>query len=1297
MASLKVKVEKLEGASNWAKWKWQMLMQFEQHDLMGYTDGTILEPTLSATPTAAELTSHKTWKKENAKACSLIASALSSSTANLVLTLTNASGIWSKLVSVFEQSSVQRLSMLMVQFFNLKKSADTDIATYVALVEKLFHDMNVELRRRKSQDIPVELLHGQILSTVGPEYQEFNNVWESMDDSKRTTNNLIEKLCTIEKRLSSESGASTVDNVEQNAFSASEKSKLKCFHCGKVGHLKKKCFKLKSEKRGNALNAEKVPNVFFASKRTDSKFICDSGATNHMTACRNYFQTYKSFAEPIQISVANNQKVYAFGCGRINVQMKVNGNYQDALMNDVWYVPDLTVNLFSVKQATENGVVAVMDCKMVRLLRNNVLVATATSSFGNYLMDMRVILPSSSASVNVASSSDSLQVWHERMGHQNKRHVRKFLQQFGVSFKSSDTETFCDGCALGKAHRKPFYPRTERSHVVGETINCDVNGPMSVSSLNGERYFVLFKDDYSKFRRIFFLKTKDEVEYCVATFLKEAEVWGHTIKYFRCDGGLEFNNAKVKAALHKYGITMLVGSPYSPEQNGSAERENRSVVELARSMLSVSGLPKCLWSHACGTAVYLLNRTGNSPMDGKTPLELWLKKKLDKLDHLKIFGTECYVHIPKQFRKKFDDKSILGRVIGYHNDKDGYHVYIPSQKKVVTSHDVFFRPETVCTTGPVQEEVSVSIPMEEKSQSNPESGGESLKKSEDLKKDGKVEKLVLKLEKLSGESQLSADEDKRPKRKSKSPQWMTSGEFVFDNVLSAVAENGNGDPLTYGEAMQSKKKKEWKAAMDEEMLALAKNQVWDLVEPPPGARVVKNRWVYRTKVNPDGCVQRYRARLVAKGYSQKAGIDYNETFSPVARYDTVRTLLAVAAAQKLHLSQFDVRTAFLYGTLEEDVFMCQPEGFDDGSGRICKLQRSLYGLKQAPRCWNNRFLDFMKKEGLQPSSADPCLFVKTGGNSLFAVVLFVDDGLVASSDMKETNSFLARLKKEFEITCGSLENFLGMGIKISEDGILVCQEAYTRRILSRFRMEECNHVCTPCERSSGGTDVHVGDEVPYREAVGCLLYLANISRPDIAFAVSRAARAMEKPTQSDWLHVKRIFKYLRGTEGLGLFYKSGCGTKLEVFCDADFAGEEKSRRSTTGVVAMLSGTAISWSSRLQGSVALSTTEAEFVAASEGAKELIWLHRLLQELRVYKDGIPVLYCDNASAVKLVKNPEFHKRSKHIEVRHYFVRECHQQGRVDVRHIDGKHQLADVLTKPLERVRFEDLCLQLGLRQ
>lgn len=390
-------------------------------------------------------------------------------------------------------------------------------------------------------------------------------------------------------------------------------------------------------------------------------------------------------------------------------------------------------------------------------------------------------------------------------------------------------------------------------------------------------------------------------------------------------------------------------------------------------------------------------------------------------------------------------------------------------------------------------------------------------------------------------------------------------------------------------------------------------------------------------------------------------------------------ILAIAAAKNYEIAQFDVKTAYLNGDLDVPIFMKQPVGFSDNSGRVCKLRKSLYGLKQAARCWNKKFVQTLLKLGLKQCVSDPCLFV--GGTDDKTIIgIYVDDGMIIAPSVAEINAIMNELKREFEMSECKFGLFLGMEIEKNADGISIGQRCYAERVLEKYRMESSHPVSTPCNYLPNYV-LPLKEKFPYREAVGSLMYLAVMTRPDISYAVGVASRDLEEPTSEIVLWVKRILRYLRGTTGMKLQFASN-STKLYLngYCDADYAGCTETRRSTSGYVFQLGAVSISWRSERQRIVATSTTEAEFIAAAEAVKELIWLRRLLRE--VLGSSInATLHIDNQGAMKLIENPVHHKRTKHIDVRYFFIREKFHKGLFILKGVRTNEQAADIFTKGL----------------
>lgn len=497
---------------------------------------------------------------------------------------------------------------------------------------------------------------------------------------------------------------------------------------------------------------------------------------------------------------------------------------------------------------------------------------------------------------------------------------------------------------------------------------------------------------------------------------------------------------------------------------------------------------------------------------------------------------------------------------------------------------------------------------------------------------------------------------------------------------------------------------EWKTAITEELAAHERNGTWTLMQRPPGVAVIGHKWVFKTKrMNKDGQFRR-KARLCAKGFLQKEGRDFTEVFSPVVRYDSLRALLAMSAKENLEIGQFDVRTAFLQGDIEETVYMEVPRGLQvSNEDLICKLNKPLYGLKQASRSWNRKIDTYLRELGLQPSEADSCVYYGTIRDEKVYIALYVDDGMIFTTTKATLNLLLFNLAKAFEITVGDATCFVGMYLERDrcESTILIHQTPYIESVIQRFGMSQANPSGTPISTYPSVKSVsetkYCSDNVPYREAVGCLNFIAVVSRPDIAFAVSVVSRYLANPNEEHWTSVKRILRYLAGTSEVGILYAGSSDNELEAYSDSDFAADEETRRSMSGYVTILSNGAVSWAAQRQTGVSLSTTEAEYIAASTATREIVWMRRLLSDIAHPCVRATRLFIDNQSTIRLIKNPEFHKRTKHVEVQYHYVREQLKNGTIDPQYVCSNEQLADIFTKPLPKEIFRKLSQGLGLRQ
>ncbi|RVW12059.1 Retrovirus-related Pol polyprotein from transposon TNT 1-94 [Vitis vinifera] len=733
--------------------------------------------------------------------------------------------------------------------------------------------------------------------------------------------------------------------------------------------------------------------------------------------------------------------------------------------------------------------------------------------------------------IAVADASTDTSLWHRRLGHMSEKGMKMLLSKGKLPELKSIDFDMCESCILGKQKKVSFLKtgRTPKAEKL-ELVHTDLWGPSPVASLGGSRYYITFIDDSSRKVWVYFLKNKSDV---FVTFKKwkvmvETET-GLKVKCLRSDNGGEYIDGGFSEYCAAQGIRMEKTIPGTPQQNGVAERMNRTLNERART--------------------YLINRGPSVPMEFRLPEEVWSGKEV-KFSHLKVFGCVSYVHIDSDARSKLDAKSKICFFIGYGDEKFGYRFWDEQNRKIIRSRNVIFneqvmykdRSTVTSDVTEIDQKKSEFVNLDELTESTVQKGGEEDK------------------ENVNSQVDLSTPvaEVRRSSRNIRPPQR-------YSPVLNYLLLTDGGEPECYDEALQDENSSKWELAMKDEMDSLLGNQTWELTELPVGKKALHNKWVYRIKNEHDGS-KRYKARLVVKGFQQKEGIDYTEIFSPVVKMSTIRLVLGMVAAENLHLEQLDVKTAFLHGDLEEDLYMIQPEGFivQGQENLVCKLRKSLYGLKQAPRQWYKKFDNFMHRIGFK-----------------------------RWSDIEKINNLKKQLSKQFAMKdLGAAKQILGMRIiRDKANGTLkLSQSEYVKKVLSRFNMNEAKPVSTPLgshfklsKEQSPKTEEerdHMS-KVPYASAIGSLMYAMVCTRPDIAHAVGVVSRFMSRPGKQHWEAVKWILRYLKGSLDTCLCF--------------------------TG------GTAISWASNLQKIVTLSTTEAEYVAATEAGKEMIWLHGFLDEL------------------------------------------------------------------------------------
>lgn len=839
-----------------------------------------------------------------------------------------------------------------------------------------------------------------------------------------------------------------------------------------------------------------------------------------------------------------------------------------------------------------------------------------------------------------------------------------------------DIQTFtCTDCLVGKQQRKPIPKRsTWRAKEVLELVHSDICGPISPISTSGVRYIFCLIDDHSMKAWVYFLKEKSEAFHQFKMFKKRVETeTGKSLKCLRTDRGGEYTSNKFMAYCQEHGIKRQLTTAYTPQQNGIAERKNRTVMNMVRSMLSTRKVPQIFWQEAVSWTFHVLNRCPTHAVKDMTPQEAWNGVK-PNVDHFRFWGCLAHTHISDEKRGKLDDKSSTCILFGFSEESKGYRLYDPKNKRIVISRDVVFEEGKRWNW----ENDHITIDSELTWNDGDvvwEDSDDENSDEEDAEQQA-AEVVVEATEETDNRgTQSQPAVITRPRRQVGAPRYLNdyvrgeNDEEEEEEEEVNMVEINSFDPTTYEEAEKSLK---WRDAMDDEINSIMKNETWTLQHLPEGAKSIGVKWIFKTKLNERGEISKYKARLVAKGYSQKEGIDYTEVYAPVARMDTIRTILNIAAREAWTIFQLDVKSVFLYGVLKEEVYVQQPRGYEVAGEevKVCKLDKALYGLKQAPRAWFSRIEDYFIKEGFEKSQNEETLFQKSNdrGNTLF-VSIYMDDLIYTGNDESMMKNFKTSMMREFDMTdLGKMRYFLGLEVLQTPHGIHMSQTKYAAEILKRFEMEECNPVRNPLVPGSkldldeGGERV---DETLYKQIVGSLIYITN-TRPDLQFAVSLLSRYMSRPTTLHLAAAKKVMRYLKGTMDFGLWYKRGGRRELLIYTDSDFAGDLDSKRSTSGYVFLMDEAAVTWSSKKQPIVTLSTTEAEYVAASVCACQAIWFKRILEELGCDAGGSMEILCDNTSTIKLSKNPVFHGRCKHIGVRFHFLRDLVKEGVIRLEH-------------------------------
>ncbi|CAL5371264.1 unnamed protein product [Camellia sinensis] len=1106
----------------------------------------------------------------------------------------------------------------------------------------------LKLKDLKVKNYLFQVIDRTILETILVK-DTSKQIWESMkkkfEGSARVKRSHLQALCREFETLEMKAGEG-VSEYFSRVLSVANKMRTHGEQMQDVTMVEKilrslreeQALKITSEDRGEEEEMLLVSYVEMTGARREDVWFVDSGCSNHMCGDKSLFcDLNEDFRQ--RVKLGNNTRMAVLGKG--TVRLTVSGFTH--VVSEVFFVPELKNNLLSIGQLQERGLAILIQHGKLKIYHPEKGLIIQTEMTTNRMFVLLANSLSPKPACLYTSTQDLAHLWHCRYGHLSYKGLRTLQFKKMVhgipQFKSPST--VCANCMIGKQHRDSIPKKSNwRATEKLQLVHADLCGPISPISNSKKRYIICFIDDFTKKAWTYFLVEKSEALSMFKHFKSyvEKEVEGH-IKCLRTDRGGEFTSFEFNEFCTEHGIKRQLTAAYTPQQNGVAERKNQTVMNMVQCMLSEKRIPKTLWPEVVNWTTYVLNQSPTLVVKNQTPEEAWSGSK-PSVEHFRVFGCVAHVHIPDVRRTKLDAKSFTCVLLGVSEESKAYRLYDPIAKKVVISRDVVFEEDKSWNWDRSYEEhIMADLEWDDEEDNeavNTENDGAVSEEEEEV-----IEEPIGSPQAGENGRESSSFDERRARRP---PRWMR--DYV--------------NPVHFEEAV---KRDNWRIGMDMEMKAIERNNTWELTDLPTGAKKIGVKWVYKTKLKENGEVDKFKARLVAKGYVQQQGIDYTEVFAPVARMDTVRMIVALAAQKGWTLYQLDVQSAFLHGELNEEVYVEQPKGYElkNNPQKVYRLKKALYGLKQAPRAWFSRIEAHFISEGFEKCYSEHTLFIKTNkGGKILIVSLYVDDLIFTGNDELMFAEFKNSMLREFDMTdLGRMRFFLGCKLFKDENGIGV-------------------------------------DETLFKQMVGCLMYLTAM-RPDLMFAVSLISRYMAKPTELHLLAAKRILRYLKGTTGLGVFYKNGWCEDLVGYADSDYTRDLEDRKSTSGYVFMLGSGAIAWSSRKQPIVTLSTTEAEFVASAACASQAVWMKRILEKLSLEESKCTTILCDNSSTIKLSKNPVLYGRSKHNDVRFHFLRDLTREGAVELVYCGIQDQLADMMTKPLTLDAFQRSRSQLGVCQ
>jgi hypothetical protein len=1105
-----------------------------------------------------------------------------------------------------------------------------------------------------------------------------------------------------------------------------------------------------------------VPQSDYSPKTSSQVSLIDSGASTMMEPRRELFIDMK--ANPSNNIIQQAGKGSSLSIDGTGTTHIILGNQQYKLKKTLW-VKGLRTALFSVGEATSLGLSFIFSGQECRIYGQNMELLVVVPKVNN-LYPILWDYASPTANVCAAPTISDKQLLHECLGHPSKE---------APPDSDSGPCTGCVLGKISKAPFKgQWKPEKEPPDSFHTDLMIFPVPSLGGSRFVQVFIQTTDRDNRAqRFPTVFFLKSKSEALQNLKTLnSRHKNQTGHSIGHIHSDNEVVLVSKEITTYCQQEGITQSTSAPYTPQQNPFAERFNRTILESAECMRLSAGAPQQFWAEAVDSAAYIHERRHHSSLK-MSPFECKFNSK-PSLDSLRRWGCRAWIPQQQgpKLRPKRIPGIMVGYS---RRSKGSYRIYDPAKNQIVIvrGNEVVFdqnclpfrdlaeqgreqlgreqkgriiigdiepaAPSNIDQDGIQGSEQGSEARSQPASQdSNTEPRTEPRRSSRarvppdryDPGKDNSVQiesisicNLECDIERTNRANAVThADLAKdniiwneifhRTLIANSEGQWCFNTDLVDLEIPTDVLASDVPIPNSWSEAVRNDKWGVfWKSAAQKEYAQLLKNETWRLCPKPANRKAIACKWVFQVKSNDDGSIKKFKCRLVIKGFSQRPGVDYTETFAPVAHSSTQRILLAfVANNQGYRIRQADIIGAFLKGDIDAEIYMSQPPGFEESElgDHVCRLMKGLYGLKQAGHIFNKKLDKYLVNDlKLRRSEADPCLYFKTSKSGRIVLLsLHVDDQTFAyhENDREEADRIVKSLDKEFGIEdLGENPNQI-LGVRIRHDvnsgRIRLDQETFIQEILKRFKLENCNTVDTPHQPgvhlSKMMSPVSAEDRlemesVPYAQLVGALRYIADKTRPEIAYQVGVLGRFVSNPGKQHWHAAQRVLRYLKGTATYGLEYTRNPNQDsiIAAWQDADFAGEPGFHRSTSAFLFKMANAAISWSSKLQkNDVALSSLESDYISQCRAAQEATSLKRLVSEIYPNKTIGPIeINGDNQGSQTVAKNWRTDVRTKHIAVKYHYTRFKIDDGTITLKYCPTKQMIADSLTKPIDRKKFE----------